>query len=130
VCARDRSGEMPDYWSEVTGTLSVVSYIKALLEHPLVQPAVNEAALGPYLTNLVATAPETLYAGINKLAPGTMAACDASGIRTERWWDLFAPRNFNHDVDAGEARDTVRSMLDRSVNDRLLADVPVGVLLS
>ena len=129
LLARDRVGEKPLYWAQASGTLIFASEIKALLEHPLITPAVNEQALGPYLTNLVTTPPETLYAGISKLAPGTFAVCDRGGVRTERWWDLFAPRRFN-DVSVEEARDTVRSMLDRSVHDRLLSDVPVGVLLS
>ncbi len=127
--ARDRIGEKPLYWAAVAGSLVFGSEIKALLEHPLVQPEVNENAIGPYLTNLVTTPPETMYAGINKLAPGTMATCDAAGLRTQRWWDLFPPRQFN-DIGPEEARDAVRALLDRSVQDRLLADVPVGVLLS
>jgi asparagine synthase (glutamine-hydrolysing) len=129
LLARDRVGEKPLYWADVNGTIVFGSEIKALLEHPLVTPAVNEAAIGPYLTNLVTTPPETLYKGIYKLPPGHMATVDRDGLRTHRWWDLFQPREW-HDVDRAEAAREVRNLLDRSVHDRLLADVPVGVLLS
>jgi asparagine synthase (glutamine-hydrolysing) len=127
--ARDRLGEKPLYWAQVGGTLVFGSEIKALLEHPLVTPAVNEEAIAPYLANLVTAPPETLYRGINKLAPGTLAICDGSGLRTQRYWDVFSPRRFN-DITAGEASRTVRRLLERSVRDRLIADVPVGILLS
>jgi asparagine synthase (glutamine-hydrolysing) len=127
--ARDRLGEKPLYWADVGGVLVFGSEIKALLEHPLVPRAVNEAAIGPYLTNLVTTAPETLYAGISKLPPGYLAICEDGGLRTRRYWELFQPREWR-DVGFEEATSEVRTMLDRSVHDRLLADVPVGVLLS
>jgi asparagine synthase (glutamine-hydrolysing) len=127
--ARDRLGEKPFYWADMGGTLVFGSEIKALLEHPAVSPAVNEPAIGPYLTNLVTTAPDTLYAGIGKLPAGTMGLCGPGGIRLERYWDVFEPRRWN-EVGIDEAARTVRALLDSSVHDRLLSDVPVGVLLS
>jgi asparagine synthase (glutamine-hydrolysing) len=127
--ARDRIGEKPLHWADVNGTLIFGSEIKALLEHPLITPEVNESQVGTYLTNRVTSAPETLYAGIYKLPPGFMAICDQHGVRTRRYWDLVHPREWT-DISLDEATSTVRSMLDRSVHERLLSDVPVGVLLS
>jgi asparagine synthase (glutamine-hydrolysing) len=127
--ARDRVGEKPFHWADVDGVMIFGSEIKAVLAHPSVTPAVNESQVGPYLTNMVATAPQTLFAGISKLAPGVMGVCDANGVRTRKYWDLLSPRSWS-DVTLDEAATTVRSMLDRSVHDRLLSDVPVGVLLS
>lgn len=127
--ARDRIGEKPFYYTDVGGTLVFGSEIKALLEHPLVRPAVNRDAIGPYLTNLVTSCPETLFAGIRKLAPGMLGLCDERGLRLERYWDLFADDR-TIDLPLDEAAAEVRRMLERSVHDRLMADVPVGVLLS
>ena len=127
--ARDRVGEKPFHWADVDGVMIFGSEIKAVLAHPLVTPAVNESQVGPYLTNLVTTAPQTLFAGISKLAPGVMGVCDANGVRTRKYWDLLSPRSWS-DTTLDEAVTTVRSMLDRSVHDRLLSDVPIGVLLS
>jgi asparagine synthase (glutamine-hydrolysing) len=58
-----------------------------------------------------------------------MAVCDDTGLRTSRYWDLFSPRDFTN-VTPAEATTTVRELLEASVHDRLIADVPVGVLLS
>ena len=127
--ARDRVGEKPFYWADIGGTMIFGSEIKALLAHPLVKPQVNERQIGPFLSNLVTSAPETLFWGIRKLPPGECGVCDARGIHTTPYWDLVTPRAWS-DVPPAEATATVRAMLDRSVHDRLLADVPVGVLLS
>jgi asparagine synthase (glutamine-hydrolysing) len=129
LMARDGLGEKPLYWADTAGVLLFGSEIKALLEHPLVTPAVNERAISPYLTNLVTSPPDTLYRGVHKLAAGTAVRCDASGVRTWRWCDLLSPEE-PQAVAGRDAARTVRLMLERSVDQRLAADVPVGVLLS
>lgn len=127
--ARDRVGEKPLYFADLGGTFIFGSEIKALLQHPRLTPAVNEAALEAYFTNLVTTAPNTLFAGVQKLPPGFRGTCTKRGINTEPYWNLFQPRKYI-DVPFEEARRIVRHHLDRSVSERLLSDVPVGVLLS
>lgn len=127
--ARDRVGEKPLYWATRNGRFIFGSEIKAVLAHPGVTAEVNEAALAPYLANLVTSSPDTLYAGIHKMPPGTRGICDEDGVRIESYWSIFAPRQFT-DTPLAEAARTVRSMLEESVTARLMSDVPVGVLLS
>lgn len=127
--ARDRIGEKPFYFADLGGTFVFGSEIKAVLLHPLVTPSVNEAALDGYLTNLVTSSPETLFAGIHKLPPGHRGICSARGVRTESYWTTFTPRR-SVDVSFDSATHTVREHLERSVSQRLLSDVPVGILLS
>jgi asparagine synthase (glutamine-hydrolysing) len=129
LLARDPVGEKPLYWTEAEGRLVFGSEIKALLEHPAVTPAVNEAAIAPYLANLVTPGPETLFRGIFKLAPGTAAVCDRRGVRVDRFSDLYAEREWSADG-MPEAVATVREMLERSIHDRMMSDVEVGALLS
>lgn len=129
LLARDRLGEKPLYWADSGGMLVFGSEIKALLEHPLVGRAVNEEAIPSYLTHLVTPSPHTLFKGVNKLPPGTMATCDESGVRVARYWDLFTPRRWAPQPLPDAAR-RVRHLLERSVEARLMSDVPVGVLLS
>src|SRR3954454_1816453 len=127
--ARDPIGEKPLYWAERGGTFVFASEIKALLEHPSVEREVNRDVLGPYLANLVTPGPETLYSGINKLPAGCRGRCDGSGVQVERYWTSAHPRRFA-EVAEQEATRRVRELLDKSVHDRLMSDVPVGVLLS
>lgn len=129
VFARDRIGEKPLYWTATGGRMLFGSEIKAILRHPAAPLGVNTSQLVPYLAHLVVPSPATLYEGINKLAPGEMAICDRDGVRTERYWDIRQPREWRTDS-LGAASRQVREMLERSVTDRLMSDVPVGVLLS
>lgn len=129
LLARDRIGEKPLYWSDTGARLVFGSEIKALLEHPAVQPELNREALAPYLTHLVTPSPQTLFRGIFKLAQGELAVCDESGMRVSRYWDVFAPRRWA-ELPLAAAVPRVKSLLQQSVNDRLMSDVPVGVLLS
>lgn len=129
MLARDRLGEKPLYWSDAGGRLVFGSEVKALLEHPAIEPELNDAALDAYLTHLVTPAPQTLLRGIFKLGPGELALCDASGMRISRYWDLFTPREWSESSPSA-ASGAARSLLERSLDERLLSDVPVGVLLS
>jgi asparagine synthase (glutamine-hydrolysing) len=127
--ARDSIGEKPLYWTQRGGRFLFASEIKALLEHPAVDAQVCEEAIPEYLANLVTSTPHTLYRGIYKLAPGECGWCDRDGVRISRYWDLFAAAE-TPEISFDDATATVRRLLDRSVHDRLMSDVPVGVLLS
>lgn len=129
--ARDPIGEKPLYWTDQAGVFAFASEIKALLEHPVVPCEVNREALGPYLANLVAPAPETTFRGIYKLPAGWAGHCDASGVHVSRYASTTQLRGFDgFDGSAGDVAQRVRELLDESVRARLMSDVPVGVLLS
>jgi asparagine synthase (glutamine-hydrolysing) len=127
--ARDRLGEKPFYWTERGGRFVFGSEIKALLEHPAVEPRVRVDAIPEFLANLVTSSPRTLYDGIWKLGAGEAGICDERGVRTWRYWHALEERE-PRDIPLAEAAQRVRRLLDQSVHDRLMSDVPVGVLLS
>ena len=127
--ARDRVGEKPLYWTQNNGRFLFGSEIKALLEHPGVEADVEVDAIPEYLTNLVTSSPRTLYKDVFKLGAGEAGICDRNGVRIWRYWNVFEPRTPS-DCSLDEAAANVRTMLDQSVHDRLMSDVPVGVLLS
>ncbi len=129
LLARDPIGEKPLYWTVRDGRLVFGSEIKALLAHPAVTPEVNASAVAPYLANLVSVSPETLFDGIFKLEPGTLARCTDQGLELRRFRRITEPRVWE-DHPPAEATATVRRLLDESLDARLMSDVPVGVLLS
>src|SRR5256886_16250930 len=79
VLARDRAGVKPLYFSHQSGRFIFASEIKAILEHPSVTTGVNEEALYHYLTFLTTPAPQTLFAGIQKLPAGHMLVVERNG---------------------------------------------------
>lgn len=129
LIGRDPIGEKPLYWADRGGRLVFGSEIKAILAHPAVDAAVNRAAIAPYLANLVSLPEETMYAGISKLTPGTLLRCDADGVRLRRFRRMTDRRRWSG-VSLDDAAGRVRTLLEDSIDARLMSDVPVGVLLS
>src|SRR5918911_546313 len=81
LLARDRLGVKPLYYAQRGQTLVFGSEIKALLAHPALEPRLNDRALGLYLTFAATPAPQTLFEGIHKLAPGQRLILDAASGR-------------------------------------------------
>ena len=132
VIARDRLGVKPVYYTIAGGYLLWASEIKSLLTHPAVSADLNEDALVQYLTYAAVPAPDTLFAGIKKLAAGQMLVAERGNISVTQWWTPAG-----HDLPAGLATDDeagiaehLRELLTSSVTEQTMADVPHGVLLS
>lgn len=133
VLARDRIGVKPLYYTIAGGRLIFASEIKAILEHPSVTRDIDEKALYHYLSFLTTPAPQTLFAGINKLPAGCMLTCDASGeVKITRYWDAVSARPANNarEMTEKEVADETLRLLTDSIAKRMMSDVPFGVFLS
>jgi asparagine synthase (glutamine-hydrolysing) len=128
---RDRIGIKPLYYSTHHGRFVFASEIKALLEDPEQERAVDEVAFFHYLSFLTTPGPETLFKGIRKLPGGTWLRIRADGTTEERryWevWDHVTPLAGASDDEIAER---VLAELRTSVQYRKVSDVPVGVFLS
>ena len=132
VLARDRVGVKPLYYTLTGGRLIFASEIKAILEHPAVSRDVDEEALYHYLTFLTTPAPQTLFAGIQKLPAGCMLICDARGdVKITRYWDAV-PTGLDPSIATDERAiaEELRLLLKESIAERMMSDVPFGVFLS
>jgi asparagine synthase (glutamine-hydrolysing) len=131
LLARDRFGIKPLYYRDGDGTLSFASELKALLEQPGFSRQIDPRAVAAYLAFNSIPAPLTIFAEARKLPPGTLAVW-RDGDLTQTRYARPAPvaaaeaRRGPTDELAGELRETLRD----SVRAHLVADVPVGVLLS
>ena len=127
--ARDRIGIKPLYYSFQRGHLLFGSEIKTLLESSRVERRVNYQALYDYLGFEFVPAPETMFAGINKLPAGCSLVYEKGEINIQRYWDLeFHPGENTLSFD--EAVEEFRFQLDFAVKSHLVSDVPLGVFLS
>ena len=128
--ARDRLGIKPLYWIDDGRRFAFASEIKALL--PLLpRREVDPIALAHYLTFVAVPPPRTLFAGVSKLAPGHDAARRPRRRRRSRaatGTRSSTARSSTASVDDWEAE--LRFRLERSVERRMMSDVPVGVFLS
>jgi asparagine synthase (glutamine-hydrolysing) len=126
--ARDRVGKKPlDYALTSTG-IAFCSELHPLSRHPGVDRTMDLEALDLYLQCQFVPAPWTIYRGIRKLPPGHYAACDRDGVRLRRYWEVDYRDKLPLDEDA--ALDAFEAKLTEAVRLRMIADVPLGALLS
>jgi asparagine synthase (glutamine-hydrolysing) len=131
VLARDAFGKKPLYYWHDHRRLVFASEVKALLAAG-VPAAMDEDALPEYLAFGYVPTPRSLFQGVRKVPPASVVVADGSGVQTpRRFWDpTFPPRGEVAPVGLPEAAARVRELLTEAVRKRLVADVPLGVLLS
>ncbi len=133
LLGRDRFGIKPLYLAERHGRLRFASTLPALLAGGDVDTHIDRVALHHYLTfHAVVPAPRTILTGVRKLPPATTLAIEPDGTRrqTEYWRPDFTRDEARADWTARDWQDATLDVLRRAVERRLVADVPVGVLLS
>lgn len=131
LLARDRAGEKPFFYTLVNGQLRFASELKALLADPAVSRTLDISALDSYLAFGYVPGEQCLIEGVRKLPAGHLGVFDiAHGtLVISAYWKLPAPPA-DDDVDENELVDRLEQLLEDSVREQLVADVPVGVLLS
>jgi asparagine synthase (glutamine-hydrolysing) len=125
--ARDRMGEKPLHWCVANGHFIFGSEIKAILEHPDAPKQLNAEALQKYLALEYVPAPDSMFAGINKLPPGHFLLVENGQVKIKSYWH---PEESNHKMREREAQETLLEQLEESIRLRLISDVPLGVFLS
>jgi asparagine synthase (glutamine-hydrolysing) len=127
VLARDRVGKKPLLWTRLPDeTLAFASELKALLRLPGVSRELDPAALDAYLALQYVPA-GTALRGVEKLPPGHVLVAEGGDVRVERYWSLEGRAE---ELGDQEWLERVRETVGAAVRRRLVADVPLGALLS
>ncbi len=133
LLARDRLGIKPLYYADVDGGMRIASTLPGLLAAGGVDTDIDPVALHHYMTfHAVVPAPNTILKGVRKLPPATVMTISPDGRHESRvyWTPCFQRRNGDSGRSFDEWRELVLDTLRTAVKRRLVADVPVGVLLS
>jgi asparagine synthase (glutamine-hydrolysing) len=131
--ARDRLGIKPLYLAASPGRLRFASTLRALLDGGGVDTQLDRQALHHYMTfHSVVPAPRTIYCGVRKLPPATVRVIQPDGSHTDT---VYWTPEYGRDPDkaswsAGDWEAALMDALRTAVERRMVADVPVGVLLS
>lgn len=126
--ARDRLGIKPLYYTKTDKRFLFASEIKALLADSEVTRRLDHSALHKYLAFRFVPAPETMFANIRKLEPGSLLTFSAGTITRQKYWSASFTAARVAGVHSG-ARDFAE-MFDSSVAEHLASDRPLGVYLS
>lgn len=126
--ARDRLGKKPFVYAESPQGFAFCSEIEPLARHAWTDRRLDLQALDFYLHLQYVPAPLSIYRGIRKLPPAHYGLLDASGLRIAPYWSLDYRDKAGMDDD--EALDAFEEKLAEAVRLRMVADVPVGALLS
>ncbi|TDC00325.1 N-acetylglutaminylglutamine amidotransferase [Micromonospora fluostatini] len=133
VLARDRLGIKPLYLAETPGVVRFASTLPALLAAGGVDTTIDPVALAHYLSfHSIVPPPRTILRGVAKLPPATVRVYEPDGRVDERvYWDpSFTRQPERAGWSARDWEDALLSSLTTAVRRRMVADVPVGVLLS
>ena len=133
LLGRDRLGIKPLYLTEDAHRIRFASSLPALLAGGGIDTRIDPVALHHYLTfHSVVPPPRTILRGVTKVAPASLIAIEPDGRRTTTtyWTPNFTRHADRADWSEKDWEDAVLAALRVAVERRLVADVPVGCLLS
>ena len=129
--ARDRAGEKPLFYWYHGNTLVFASELKALMRHPEVPRRLDLEAMNFYLTYGYVPWDMCVLHGVRKLPHGHTLHFERriNRISTRSYWALPEPQ-FSERFDTRALVHEYKELLTDAVRRQLVADVPVGILLS
>ncbi|TAL68270.1 MAG: asparagine synthase (glutamine-hydrolyzing) [Bacteroidetes bacterium] len=128
LAARDRFGEKPFYYAYgKNGEFIFASEIKAILSTGLVDPILDMESLVHYLQYLYIFPDKTIYKNIYCLPPAQFLTYYNDNLQIDKYWEL---QEINEKIELDDAVEQFKYLLEKSVENQLVADVPVGAFLS
>src|SRR5262245_19809108 len=125
VLARDHFGIKPMYYARSGDRLLFASEIKAILQDPTFERRVDDQQMYEYLAfGLFDHTEATFFEDVRTVPAAAYAVVDDDGVRVERYWEPVLSESGSGDPAE------FRAVFERSVERRLVADVPVGICLS
>ena len=130
ILARDPFGEKPLYYGKSNGTFLFSSELKAIAALPTFKREINPTAASMYFKYNYIPSPLSIYKDIYKLSPGHSVAVTLDGeVGSEkRYFDKGYSENTQYSE--AEANLKIEELIEQSIRRQMVADVPLGVLLS
>jgi len=131
--ARDRAGEKPLFYALANGVLRFASELKGLMADPMQQRRIDPEALDCYLAMGYVPGARCILQGVNKLPPAHALTFNLASGQAKVWRYWCLPDLLDHDdlgTDESTLLDELFSLFADAVRRQMVADVPVGILLS
>ena len=131
VLARDRMGGKPLYWAQTPDGLAFASEVKSLIAGGLVEAQLDPLAAELFLAHGFVPGPRTLFAGVNKLPPASVLVWEDGRLVDEHaYWDPYLDGEERPRQSWAEDTEQMLELLREAIDMRMVADVPLGVMLS
>lgn len=127
LIARDRMGIKPLLFYQDDNQLIFASEMKALLSFSIPR-AINQDTLYWYLKLNYIPGQLSMIAGVRRLEPGQFLLVTKGDVKHEAFWKINAENDVSSDYERSKRQ--LVDMLEKSVQKRLMADVPLGAFLS
>ncbi|MFO7558534.1 MAG: asparagine synthase (glutamine-hydrolyzing) [Desulfobacterales bacterium] len=131
LLARDPFGEKPLYYMATSHHFAFASELNALQQLPFFDDSIDPETLAEYLCFQYVGAPRSLYKTVQKIPPGHYVIVKSDGTCTLHQYFEFNPvveGKSNRSLD--DFADELEEILIKSINRRLISDVPLGAFLS
>jgi asparagine synthase (glutamine-hydrolysing) len=129
LVARDRVGIKPLYYAHLRDTLLFASEFKAIMTDSSAPRDIDHGAIRQFTSFNYIPGEKTLFRHVRKLLPGHYLVAENGKVTIRRYWDLEFT-DARAAISLEEATEELRALLADTVRSHMIADVPVGVLLS
>ena len=130
---RDRIGKKPLFYWLDGENLVFASELKPIMKCPGFKGEIRREVIPRFLCQQYITAPETVFEDVYKLEPGGLLRFNNGQIEKRKYWDIkevYARMSSDPVESYEEAKEGLKSRLQKSVVSRMIADVPLGTFLS
>ncbi len=130
LLARDRYGKKPLNYYATDEQFAFASEMKALLAWGIPKK-LNYAALHQYMQMNYIPQPQSMIEGVLKLKQGHYMLVDGGGIKEYKpYYTLDINKKEYNKYTYEQAQEKVVELMDASVQERMISDVPLGAFLS
>ena len=130
--ARDRAGEKPLFYYFKNNTLYFASELKSLLSNPNLPRTLDHTSFDSYLEMGYVAGDKSILKNYNKLQAAHALTYQLHDNKLNIWkyWNIPKFVNTYKDIEENKLLEELELLLYEAVSHQLVADVPVGVLLS
>ncbi len=123
--ARDRFGKKPLVYCIRNNSIFFASDVKSLASISNTGE-INKEAIHSLFRFRFISEPMTIYQDFMKLPPGSLMKFNSYGVKSQDWYY----KNIKNQKIKFSSNNQLRELIIKSVNKRLVADVPIGIFLS
>ncbi len=127
--ARDRMGIKPLLYYYDKNKFLFASEMKALIELGIPKE-IDNTSLSQYFQFTYIPTPHTIFKGVKKLVPGNCVLIKENRVEIKSYFKIPYNRSVRNGISYDNAKVELQRLIEKSVKNRLLSDVPLGSFLS